>query len=90
VVRTPAALARPYAPASGSVGPGVGSRPPVAQPTEPESSEGELWALVGATAGPATPQATGSRVTTVILTVLVALLVLVVVVGCLVLLSQLL
>jgi hypothetical protein len=52
-----------------------------------ESSEGELWALVGAT-GPADGSAPRSSVMRVALTVLMALVILVIVVASLVLASQ--
>ncbi|MET0773237.1 MAG: hypothetical protein ABWZ82_09145 [Candidatus Limnocylindrales bacterium] len=57
------------------------------QSTVPDASEGELWALVGASEPAATP-ATGSEAARVVLTILTAFLILVIVVGSLVLASQ--
>lgn len=55
--------------------------------TLPEASEGELWALVGASE-PGPPPTSGSEAVRVILTILTAAVILVLVVGALVLASQ--
>ena len=82
-----AALASPYAPAAALDATAVVQPGPATVSAAPGSSEGELWALVGASE-PAAAPAPASEATRVILTIITAFLILVIVVGSLVLASQ--
>ena len=86
---TVAVLESPYAPAAAIPGPSVIATRPAGPATEPEASEGELWALVGASE-PAATAAPASRTGRVALTIITAFLILAVVIVALVVASQLL
>jgi hypothetical protein len=82
-------LESPYAPAAVIAAEAAAPARPITAPVAaaPEATEGELWALVGASE-PVAASASTSEATRVILTILTAFLILVIVVGTLVLASQ--